>query len=291
MMSHFVPNGVAAVTMAYNEPDFAAIWARHYAAELGPRNCYVIDHGSTDGSLDNLAGINVVRIPRSPQDDPRRALFMSQFCASLLSWYGAVIHTDIDEILVADPERHASLARCCGAEARPVVNAIGFDLLHRPDQEPALSPVLPVTFQRKWLRFSSAMCKPVLIRTPVAWAPGFHSVAAPPVFGDLFLFHLRYFDLGRGLARLDRTRRQPWEAPEAGAHQRMSDEEWSAMLRAMAGLPTRRCPLTPDGEPLRGWLQRVTQSGAGREADIYRLDLHIYGDELWRLPSRFAGRF
>ena len=287
----YAPSGVAAVTMAYNEPDFAAVWARHYAAEIGARNCYIIDHGSTDGSLDGLAGINVVTIPRSPQDDPRRARFLSQFCASLLSWYGAVIHTDIDEILVADPDRHANLARCCAAETRPVINAIGLDLLHRPGREPPLSPGLPVTLQRKWLRFSSAMCKPVLIRTAVEWAPGFHSVAAAPVFGDLFLFHLRYADLGRGLIRLGRTRHQPWEAPDAGAHQRMSDDEWSDMLHAMAGLPTRRCALAADSEPLRGWLEHVARSGTGRETDIYRLDLHIYGDELWRLPTRFIGRF
>ena len=277
--------------MAYNEPDFAALWGRHYAAEVGARNCYIIDHGSTDGSLDGLTGINIVRIPRSPQDDPRRARFLSQFCGALLQWYDAVIHTDIDEILVADPARHLSLARYCAAETRPVVNAVGLDLLHRPDREPPLSPGLPVTLQRRWVRFSSAMCKPVMIRAPVEWAPGFHCVASPPVFGDLFLFHLRYADLGRGLLRLGKTRVQPWEEPDAGAHQRMSDEEWGAMLRAMAGLPTRRGDLAADGEPLRAWLDKVTKSATGREQDIYRIDLHIYGNELWRLPPRFTGRF
>ncbi len=286
-----MPPRVAAVTMAYNEPDFAACWARHYASELGCRNCYIIDHGSSDGSLEGL-GVNLVRIPRSPQDDTRRAHFLSQFCSSLLSWYDAVIHVDVDEILVACPDRYSSLASYCAADHRPVVNAIGLDLLHRPDHERPLSPGLPVTTQRRWLRFSSAMCKPVLIRIPTEWAPGFHSVPAAPAFGELYLFHLRYIDLNRGLLRLDKTRAQPWEQQDAGAHQRMSDADWTTMLRAMAGLPTRRgADLHPHTDPLRAWLDRVVSSGRGRENDAYRIDLHIYGDELWRLPSRFIGRF
>ncbi len=286
-----MPPRVAAVTMVYNEPDFVPIWARYYANEVGAQHCYIIDHGSTDGSLNGLGAINVVRIPRSPQDDRRRALFLSQFCASLLSWYDAVLYGDVDEIVVACPDRHLNLAAYCGVDHRPVVNAIGLDLVHRPGRERPLTLGMPVTIQRSWLRFSSAMCKPVLIRAPAEWAPGFHSVAAPPAFGELYLIHLRYMDLNRGLIRLSKTRHQPWEQQEAGAHQRMSDEDWGGMLRGMAGLPTRTADLRPDTDPLMAWLHCVLSSTRGREHDVYRIDLHIYGDELWRLPTRFVGRF
>ncbi len=283
---------VAAVTMAYNEPDFAPIWAAHYGAELGVRNCFIIDHGSDDGSLEGLGGVNILRIPRSPQDDARRARFVSAFCASLLVWYDAVIHVDVDEILVADPARHASLAHLAAADPRPVVSAVGLDLLHIPSIERPWSRGLPVSRQRRWLRFSSAMCKPVLIRQPVDWAPGFHSIDAPPEFGELYLFHLRYADLGRGLVRLAKTRAQPWQEPEAGAHQRMTDAEWEAMLRSMAGLDRRDAgALRPDEAPLAPWLDRVRASAEARAGETYRIDLHISGDELWRLPTRFRDRF
>ena len=283
---------VAAVTMSYNEPDWAPVWARHYAAELGAANCFIIDHGSDDRSLDGIAGVNVIRIPRSPQDDDRRARALSLFCASLLQWYDAVIHTDIDEILLADPSRHLGLRACCAADPRPVVTAVGLDLIHRPDVERPLSRALPGLRQRRSVRFASAMCKPVLIRTPVDWAPGFHSVPAAPAFGDLFLIHLRYADLGRGLMRLARTRSQPWQEEAAGRHQRMGDAEWEAMLRAMAGLP-RTIPrlFSADADPLASWLDRVCASAHGRERDRYRLDLHIFGDTLWRLPASFVDRF
>jgi hypothetical protein len=283
---------VAAVTMAYNEPDFAPLWAAHYAAELGAANCFVVDHGSDDGSLAALGGVNVLRIPRSPQDDVRRARFVSGFCASLLTWYDAVLHTDVDEMLVADPAHHASLATYCAADTRPVVSAIGLDVVHVPEIERPLARALPVTRQRRWLRFSSAMCKPVLIRAPVEWAPGFHSVDADPVWGGLYLFHLRYADLGRGLLRLAKTRAQPWQEEAAGAHQRMADGAWEAMLRSMAGLERRDAgALLPDEAPLAPWLERVRASAAGRAGETYRIDLHISGDELWRLPRRFVDRF
>lgn len=104
---------LAIVTMVYNEPVFLPLWLRHYTVQAEPRHCYVIDHGSSDGSTapEQLPpGLNLVRIPRSPQDDSRRCQFMSNFCAALLVWYETVIYVDVDEILVADPALHVSLA-------------------------------------------------------------------------------------------------------------------------------------------------------------------------------------
>jgi hypothetical protein len=136
------------------------------------------------------------------------------------------------------------------------------------------------------------MCKPVLIRRPVNWAPGFHNIDAPPRFDELFLFHLRYADLESGLARLARTRAQAWISPEAGSHQRMEDAVWRDMLLRMAGLPRNALTtLGLDDPSLHAWLAKVMQSAASREAELYRIDLHLNGDALWRLPERFAGRF
>ncbi len=283
---------VAAVTMSYNEPDWGPVWARHYASELGAPHCYIIDHGTDDRSLDGLGGVNLVRIPRSPQDDGKRARAVSLFCASLLEWYDVVVHTDIDEILVADPGRHAGLRDLLASDPRPVITAVGLDLVHVPSLERPLTPALPITRQRRWVRFASAMCKPVAIREPISWAPGFHCVGTRPAFGDLFLFHLRYADIGRGLVRLARTRAQPWENDGAGRHQRMADRDWASMLHAMAGLPRVRPErFEAAAPPLLSWLDRVVASADGREGEPYRIDLHLSGDELWRLPSRFLDRF
>ena len=63
---------VAAVTMVFNEKGKLPIWTRYYGAQLSPGQCYIIDHGSTDGSTDNLGGFNQIRLPRSPQDNEKR---------------------------------------------------------------------------------------------------------------------------------------------------------------------------------------------------------------------------
>ena len=287
---------LAIVTMVYNEAVFLPLWLRHYAVQVDPRHCYVVDHGSDDASTDPAvlpAGLNIVRIPRSPQDDDRRCRFISQFCGGLLVWYESVIYVDVDEILVADPALHGSLEDyAAGLDSQAVVSAVGMDVVHCPDDEPALDWNRPVSLQRHWLRFSSAMCKPVLIRRPVQWAPGFHNIDAPPCFDELFLFHLRYADLQAGLDRLTLTRAQAWSSPQAGSHQRMADTVWRDMLLGMAGLPRKEhATFGLDDAELNGWLVRVMQSGASREGDVYRIDLHLSGNALWRLPERFVGRF
>ena len=288
---------LAIVTMVYDEAVFLPVWLRHYTAQVPARHCYVVDHGSDDGSTEPgllPAGVNLVRIPRSPQDDTRRSRFISEFCAALLVWYESVIYVDADELLVADPALHASLADyvAAGPAAGPVISAIGLDVVHCLEDEPALDWGRPVGAQRGWVRFSSSMCKPVLIRRPVRWAPGFHNIDAPPRFDELFLFHLRYADLASGLRRLARTRAQAWVTPQAGSHQRMTDEAWTDMLRGMAALPrhTGRTLGLDDAE-LRSWLSQVLQSGDSRQDALYRIDLHLSGDALWQLPPRFARHF
>ena len=279
---------LAAVTMAYNEPIYAPIWLRHYARQVGAAHCYVIDHGSDDGSLDTLGVTSVLRLPRSPQDDPRRARFLSGFCAALLQWYDAVLYADIDELLVADPAQHRDLAAYAASMPAEVITAIGLDVQHLPGEEAGFDPVRSVGEQRRWARFNSAMCKPALIRRPVAWAPGFHCADVPPVFDRLYLFHLRYFDLGLGLARLAKTRTMPWAVPGAGSHQRMDDAAWSAMVRAIAGLPRLAgVPFDPALPPIAVCLDALRASMAGREGQTYRYDLNISPDALWEIPARF----
>lgn len=60
--------------------------------------------------------------------------------------------------------------------------------------------------QRHWMHFGGAMRKPVLIRPPVNWVPGFHNADTPAHFDDLYLFHLRWADRAIALRRLARTR-------------------------------------------------------------------------------------
>ncbi len=282
---------LAAVTMVYNEPDYIDLWVRHYAAQVGIENCYVIDHGSDDGTTDSMGAVTVTRIPRSPMDDEDRARRVSEFCARLLERYDAVIHVDVDELLVADPRYHRNLRDCAVAVRGPAMTAVGFDVWHIVEREPAIDTALPISLQRGWAWFNSALCKPAIIREPVNWSPGFHSIEAPVAFDHLYMLHLRYFDVERGLRRLAKTRAMPWAHLHAGDHQRWADEGWLNLVKGIGSLPRSTGDIDVDREPLASLLQKVLDSQIGRETHTYKIELNIHGKTLIPIPRRFRGRF
>ena len=283
---------VAAVTMVYNEAVYLPIWLKHYGAQVGIENCYVVDHGSDDGSTEGLVGCNVVRIPRSPYDPHKQSAFNSMFCSSMTHWYDRVIYSDVDEILLADPKIASDLTEYCRRPLPDVVTAIGLNNIHRPDDESPFDPARPVSIQRPYVFCASSMCKPLLIRKPIVWSPGSHSSDAPTVFDHLYMFHLRWFDLPYGLQRLRKTREMAWAHDIAGAHQRSDDAKLEATHRGFARLRCRDgLEFDPATNPIQGFTNEVLASRAGRENQVYKIDLGIWARELWRLPERFIGTF
>nr|WP_321983019.1 hypothetical protein [uncultured Lichenicoccus sp.] len=49
--------------------------------------------------------------------------------------------------------------------------------------------------------------------------------------------------------------------------------------------------LAPDDATLAHWQALVIESAASRRGALFRIDLHLSGDELWRLPDRFVGSY
>ncbi|MBV9784427.1 MAG: glycosyltransferase family 2 protein [Acidisphaera sp.] len=282
---------LAAVTMVYNEAHLLPIWARHYTRHVGARHCYVIDHGSEDGSTADLGAMNVVPVVRWPTDEERRAAFISRVCAELLGRYDGVLHTDVDELLVPDPGLFADLPAWAAATPHDVVTAVGLNVIAVAEEAP-IDPLRPISRQRRYVAFSSALCKPVYARRAVRWAPGLHSADAPVVFDSLFLFHLRYCDRAQALARLARTRAMSWASEQAGAHARVSDAEFISLLDNFAAMPRREhVAFDASLPPMADWLRKVQASQQGREFETYRIDLQINAYELWPLPPRFDGTF
>ena len=283
---------VAAVTMVYNEPDYLPIWLAHYSRQVGAENCYIIDHGSDDGSTDRLVGCNVIRIPRSPYDPFKQSAFNSQFCTSLLQWFDWVVYADVDEMVMADPRIAADLRQYCRRPLPDVVAAIGLNCAHRPQAEPPLDFARKVTEQRQYVFTASSMCKPILTRKPIVWSPGSHSSDAELVFDHLYLFHLRWFDLPYGLRRLHKTREMDWARADAGQHQRVQDDEMTRYFMGFANMPIiDAMELDPTIDPVRPFLDQVVASQIGRQNETYKIALDIWSDRLWRLPSRFVGAF
>jgi hypothetical protein len=280
--------------MAYNEPDFVPVWVRHYAGQFGPAHCHIVDHGSDDGSTEGLGRINVLRIPRSPQDDPRRAAFVSEYCAALLQWYDWVVYSDIDELLVADPRYHAGLAGLCAAATEPVLTAVGLDVQHLPQEEPGIDPSRLISLQRRWAMMTTSMCKPLLISKPVVWTPGFHTCDAPVVFAPLFLFHLRHYDLEQGLRRMAKTRAMAWQYAYAGSHQKLSDQQVRDGRVHVTTHPRKpHFEIDINQPPLNYLLPQITAQQEQRIADkqTYKINIDMVVRQLWRIPERFVGTF
>lgn len=283
---------LAIVTMSYNEPDYLPVWVKYYAQHVPEEHIYIIDHGSDDGSTEDLGRVNIVQIPRSPKDNDKRTKAVSDFCNFLLKWYDVVIHADCDEIIVPDPEKYRNLLHFCEATEQKVVTAIGLDVYQVSDDEAPFDPSKPVTEQRHYVRFSSSMCKPVLIRRPIQWAAGFHSCDAKVEFGDLLLFHLRYFDRKIGMKRLAHTRSMAWSSATAGSHQRMPDEDYVNMVNGASNLPkVEGLSLRATEEPLKPYIDAVLASEQDLPPPRYRIDLHIFGNQQWKIPDRFRGLF
>ena len=285
-----MPPRVAAITMAYNEAVFLPIWASHYARQVGADHCYVVDHGSSE-PLVLPPGVNVLRLPRSPHDDAKRATFISDLARSLLSYYDWVSYTDCDELLLADPARFANLPAFCQESSLGTVHAVGLDIQHVPGLEPAFDPRRRVGQQRRWARFTSAMCKPALTRQVVRWPAGFHSSDRPLAFAPLFLFHLHWADRQAGMDRLAKTRSMAWGGdPSAGSHQRLGDDAWLCLFDGMATLPrVETVVFDIAADPIREWLTATVRSSIAASPP-YSFDLHVNAAELWAIPEHFRAR-
>ncbi len=184
---------IAAFTMAYNEPLFLPLWISYYGRELGMSNLFCIDHGSTDGSANDLP-INSIRITRDVFDEEQRCIFVNRFHASLLAYFDAVIFTDCDEFLVPDPAKYTGLRDFVDRNCETILSAIGVNVIQSANDSQLISGE-PILRQRQTIRFQGEYCKTLISRIPMNWVPGFHASSLTPIFNkDLLLFHLKYVD-------------------------------------------------------------------------------------------------
>jgi hypothetical protein len=182
---------VAVITMVHNEAFFLPLWYRYYGSQLGHDNLYVIDHGSTDGSVSETFG-NRIRIARDKFDDVSRAVMVSDLHRALLRFYDTVIYTDVDEFIVPRPGLYGGITDY--AERNPGVSrCVGINVVPQSTEEPPLDLFYPVLQQRPYGFASHWYFKPLLSSEPINWEPGFHYCKEPARFdADLWLFHMKY---------------------------------------------------------------------------------------------------
>lgn len=188
-----------------------ARWLRYYGAEVGMESLVVLDDHSTDGSTAGLP-CPVLPVPPGPYSLPwtrMRVRLVSGLAAGLLAAYDVVIYTDVDEFIVPDPDRYHGLVDYLNrGKARPVVAPLAFDIVQHPELEGRLDPDRPVLAQRRYLKHSPGMCKPLVLRARLGWRREFHAVTASyTIDRDLLLFHLKFADLAALRQAADRRHR------------------------------------------------------------------------------------
>ncbi|MGV8956000.1 MAG: hypothetical protein ACOH2M_33215, partial [Cypionkella sp.] len=138
--------------------------------------------------------------------DRARARAMSDLARVLWRYnYGAVIATDVDEFLVADPARHASLSSFLD-NLKPhtaCLSGLGLDVVQHLPVEAAIDPSMGFLQQRHRAVISAAYTKPVLALQPVTWGAGLHRVKMRNyhIHPELFLLHFGLVDYETAMGR------------------------------------------------------------------------------------------
>lgn len=199
---------VAAITMARDEGLMIRHWVDHYSRQLGADNVYVIDDHSSDGSTDELPGLGcrVLRFPYLNKYgfEQSRIGLVNSISAGLLYAYDAVLFSDADEFVVAEPQKYAGLRELVAARPDlPALGVLGYNVVQHPATEPEpLDFSRPLLRQRRWAKFVPLMCKPSLKWEPVPWARASHGIKVRyDIDPELFMFHFKFADRDQLLAR------------------------------------------------------------------------------------------
>lgn len=288
---------VAAITMVRDEGPMLRRWVEHYTALCGsPEALVVIDDNSEDGSTDDLP-CPVLRIPPLGERpfEPARMGLLSGLAASLLHAYDAVLFTDADEFVVADPARHRSVRHLLAERPDEALGVVGLNLVHDVAREGPLDLDRPLLEQRRLAKFLPLMCKPSLKRVPSAWGHASHGLMSPyRIEPDLWMLHLKFADRDH-LAKQAAHRRAMVEMDGRAATTswRLGADEMTALLdrvneQVAAGPPADE---VPDFRPPRRRLERVVKQQpnglwkATGPGQVQAMD----SQPLVRIPERFVG--
>jgi hypothetical protein len=143
--------------------------------------------------------------------------------------YDVVLVTDVDEIVAPVPE-WGTLAEYLDRFDEEYVNCLGYEVLHRPAEEPPLDLGRPVLDQRGCWFINDGYDKAALATVPMRWRPGFHGRED---YGfnpdpDLRLIHLHRMDYELCRERHRTRRRRAWAEQDVrlrwATHNRLTED-------------------------------------------------------------------
>jgi hypothetical protein len=184
---------VLVVTDAISTGAYFPAWYAYYIHEFGAENIHVFTYPEhrEEFSAYLLGGIHVLE---EGYDDDVRMKAITAFVETQLQWHDAVIRVDVDEFILADPDKFPNLLSYLKTWNGSHLTAYGFDVIQSLD-EPEIDLTKPLLEQRRFAYALNAMNKTCVARVPLKWSRGFHYCSLPPCFGELFLLHMKRADI------------------------------------------------------------------------------------------------
>jgi len=180
----------AVFTVAHNEALYVPIWIRYYKRHFDTRDMYILNHYTTDGSLDPKhipKGITVRNLTGDAAFMPHYYLVeqVELFQQRLLrAGYKCVLFSEIDEFVAANPEKYAEglksfiheFVNNASIDKPRYVKATGYNLVQNvAQQEAELVYSSDIIAQRDYWAPTRLWSKILLSSVALKWAVGFHT--------------------------------------------------------------------------------------------------------------------
>lgn len=207
----------ALTTIVHNEKDLFPIWIRYYLRHFKPEDIFVYDHLTSDSTLDVLPlGVHLEKMEGNKYLMPVRfrSIFIGKKQDFLLrQGYKCVVFADTDEIIAANPEKYKGglqdffrafvadeLKLYYRVEALEIAH-MGYGNGSKSTQEPPIDWSKNLMAQRHFYVPDNYYNKPLLVKVPAAYKPGFHKFydihrdrKVSVDIENFVMFHLRSID-------------------------------------------------------------------------------------------------
>ncbi len=239
---------VAALTMVYDDSYFLEKWIGYWSNYLPKKQLIILSHGPQEDVYQIAEGCSIVELARQADDknlDAHRWGTLTHFARGLLFQYTKVITSDVDEILVLDPQAGDNIVDYI--EKLPnnrVFHVNPMEVVHRPDLEDDIDPDAPILKQRKYFQTNKWYAKPSISSSKhIEWKMDGHCTFDDISFlPDVYMFHLKWMDrhhmMQRAQIRHDLMRDMHGELfVKAGGGWTRTMEEWSEYFELLMSKP------------------------------------------------------